>query len=197
MLTKAEHTRQFIIERSAPIFNKKGYVATTMNDILKATGMTKGGVYGNFESKDEIALAAFDFSYDKLRVAIWDKIKNQATAMGKLLAILDFYHNYTLNDEFSGGCPIQNTAVDADDHIPFLKIKAAAALNEMLTSLEQIILKGVSSGEFRKDLDAQSEALQFFSMIEGGIMMSKVTDQPKFLSKLLHQLEKQIVIKFI
>lgn len=159
--------------------------------------MAKGGVYGNFGSKDEIAVAAFEFSYDKLRTALRDKIKNQSTAMGKLLSIINFYHNYTLNDDFSGGCPIQNTAVDADDHIPFLKIKAAAALNEMLGSLEHIILKGIEKGEFRKDLDAQSEALQFFSMIEGGIMMSKVTDQPGVLSKLLHQLEKQIVIRFI
>ncbi|MNL09609.1 HTH-type transcriptional regulator TtgR [compost metagenome] len=197
MLSKAEQTRQFIIERSAPIFNRKGYAATTMNDILKATGMAKGGVYGNFGSKDEIAVAAFQFSYDKLKTALRDKIKNQSTAMGKLLSIINFYHNYTLNDDFSGGCPIQNTAVDADDHIPFLKTKAAAALNEMLGSLEHIILKGIEKGEFRKDLDAQSEALQFFSMIEGGIMMSKVTDQPGVLSKLLHQLEKQIVIRFI
>lgn len=197
MLSKAEQTRQFIIEQSAPIFNRKGYAATTMNDILKATGMAKGGVYGNFDSKDEIAVAAFEYSYDKLRTALRDRIKNQSTAMGKLLSIINFYHDYTLNDDFSGGCPIQNTAVDADDHIPFLKVKAAAALNEMLGSLEHIILKGVEKGEFRKDLDAQSEALQFFSMIEGGIMMSKVTDQPRFLGKLLHQLEKQIVIRFI
>ena len=197
MLSKAEQTKQFIIERSAPIFNRKGYAATTMNDILKATGMAKGGVYGNFDSKDEIAVGAFEYSYDKLRTALRDRIKNQSTAMGKLLSIINFYHDYTINDDFSGGCPIQNTAVDADDHIPFLKVKAAAALNEMLGSLEHIILKGVEKGEFRKDLDAQSEALQFFSMIEGGIMMSKVTDQPRFLGKLLHQLEKQIVIRFI
>jgi len=66
MFTKSDITRLAIIEKSAPIFNTKGYSATTMNDILLATGLTKGGVYGNFESKDQIAIEAFEHSIGKL-----------------------------------------------------------------------------------------------------------------------------------
>lgn len=197
MLSKAEQTRQFIIEKSSPVFNTKGYAATSMNDILKATGMAKGGIYGNFESKDAIAIAAFEFNYGKVKKALREKVKAQQTASGKLLAILKFYHNYTINKEFAGGCPVQNTAVDADDHIPFLKTKAAEAMQEMLASLEHIIRKGIATGEFRRELNAVTEALLFFSCIEGGIMMSKVTDKPQLLNKLLLQLKWQVQNRFV
>ena len=77
MFLKSDLTRQFIIEKSAPIFNTKGYSATSMNDILQATGLTKGGVYGNFESKDQIAVEAFDLSIGKVKEGIRFKTKTE------------------------------------------------------------------------------------------------------------------------
>src|ERR1700722_8888899 len=65
-ISKAERTRQFIIEKTAPIFNKKGYAGTSLSDITAATGLTKGSIYGNFADKDEVALAAFDYNIGKL-----------------------------------------------------------------------------------------------------------------------------------
>ena len=61
-MNKAERTRQYIIEKTAPIFNKKGYAGTSLSDMTGATGLTKGSIYGNFNDKDEVALAAFDHS---------------------------------------------------------------------------------------------------------------------------------------
>jgi TetR/AcrR family transcriptional regulator, transcriptional repressor for nem operon len=123
-MSKAERTKQFIVEKTAPIFNMKGYNATSMNDILKVTGLTKGGVYCNFENKDEIAGEAFEYSFGKIKDALKIKVQKQNTAKGKLTAILSFYKNYSIKPITEGGCPIQNTAIDSDDNIPFLKKKA-------------------------------------------------------------------------
>lgn len=196
MLSKSDKTKQFIIEKSAPIFNKKGYAATSMNDILKATGLAKGGVYGNFTSKDEIAVAAFEYSYNQLKEALRFKIKQENTASGKLTAILKFYRNYTIEPHIEGGCPLMNTAIDSDDNIPILKEKAAAGLKEMLQSLEYIIQKGVDAGEFNSKLNVAREAMLFYSIIEGGIMMSKVSDNPKILNNLLDYLKEQLMTRY-
>ena len=59
-MSKAERTKQFIVEKTAPIFNMKGYAGTSVNDMMAATGLTKGSIYGNFKNKDDVALAAFD-----------------------------------------------------------------------------------------------------------------------------------------
>jgi len=197
MLSKSDKTKLFIIEKSAPIFNKKGYAATSMMDILKATGLAKGGVYGNFKNKDEIALEAFDYSFDKLREALRFKIKQETTSEKKLYAILDFYHNYSVSPVIEGGCVLMNTAIDSDDSIPFLKERAKQGLREMLASLKHIIEKGIEHGEFSKKLNPQNEAELIFATIEGGIMMSKLNDSPGILNKLLDTIRAQIKQRFL
>ena len=62
IVSKAEHTKQKIIETAAIIFNQNGYVGTSIADIVKSTGVNKGGIYKHFKTKDEIAVAAFDYS---------------------------------------------------------------------------------------------------------------------------------------
>lgn len=197
MLSKSERTKLWIIERSAPLFNTKGYAATSMSDILKVTGLAKGGIYGNFKNKDEIALEAFDYSFQKLREALRFRIKQEVTAFAKLNAILDFYHNYSESPVIEGGCVLLNTATDADDSIPFLKERARQGLKEMLASLKHIIEKGIEAGEFSKKLNAQNEAELIFATIEGGIMMSKLNDSPAILNKLLENLRAQIKQRFL
>ena len=55
----AASTRELIIDKSIPIFNTKGYYATSLSDITQATGITKGAIYGNFKNKDEVASEAW------------------------------------------------------------------------------------------------------------------------------------------
>ncbi len=196
MLSKSERTKQFIIEKSAPIFNTKGYAATTMADILQATGLTKGGVYGNFPSKDEIAAEAFEFALNKVREALRFKIKQETTATGKLNAVLKFYHNYSIDPIVEGGCPILNTAVDTDDTMPVLKQRALKGLQEMLDSLKYIIDQGVKTGEFKSSLNAGHEAELIFATIEGGIMISKLHDSPVILNRLLENIKGQIATRY-
>ncbi len=196
MFTKSDITRQSIIEKSAPIFNTKGYSATSLTDILKATGLTKGGIYGNFENKDEIAIEAFEYSIGKLKNALLFKIKKENMAKDKLLSILTFYRNYSLFPLTEGGCPLLNTAIEADDNLPFLKIKAQKALQDFIGSLEYILEKGVTSGEFKSNLDTRKEAVLIFSIIQGGLMMSKLSDNPKILNDLLDSIKYIIESKY-
>ena len=191
-LSKSETTKQFIIEMAAPLFNKKGYAGTSMNEILAATGMAKGGVYGHFESKDQIAAAAFEYSLNKVRGELLKKINQHTLSLEKLYAILAFYRNYTIRPTIEGGCPILNTAIDADDAYPFLKKKAKTALNDMLGGLQQIIDTGVSRQEFKDGISSRRIAEMMFAQIEGGIMMSKVTDDVNLLNSVLDNLRLYI-----
>ncbi len=196
VLTKSEKTKQAIIEKAAPIFNKKGYSATSMSDLITATGLTKGGIYGNFESKDEIALEAFDFALNKVKTALRIAIQEETTSTGKLHAILNFYHNYSTEPVVEGGCPVLNTAIDADDAIPFLKEKASQGMKDMLLTLRTIIEKGIKYNEFKETLHAANEAELMFAAIEGGIMMSKLTENPATLNRILEHLKQQVELRF-
>ncbi|HYC27318.1 MAG TPA: TetR/AcrR family transcriptional regulator [Chitinophagaceae bacterium] len=192
MLSKAERTKQLIIEKAAPLFNKHGYAGTSMNHIMAATGLTKGGLYGNFENKDEIAALAFEYSYGKVRAELITVIKEQETSLEKLYAILKFYRNYTLRPHIEGGCPLQNTAIDADDAYPFLKKRAKEALEDMLGGLEHIIRNGIKYKEFKSTAQPRQEAEIIYAQIEGGIMMAKLSDDVNMLNRVLDSLRNYI-----
>lgn len=192
MASKADRTKEFIIAKAAPLFNKKGYANTSMNDIMEATGLAKGGLYGNFKNKDEIAAASFAYSYQRLKEDLGARVGPKKTAMDKLQAILQYYRNYTINPPIEGGCPLINTGVDADDNYPFLKQKTREALLEMLHTLQRIFKKGVDNGEFPPGLDVRREAELFYAQIEGGIMMAKVSDDVSMLNRMLDNLKDRI-----
>ena len=84
-LSKAERTRQFIIETTASLFNTKGYEGTSLSDLTTATGLTKGSIYGNFENKEEVALAAFDHNLSKVWGIIQQRIRLAVTYHDKLM----------------------------------------------------------------------------------------------------------------
>ena len=60
-MAKARQTREKIIQQAAPLFNQRGFAGASLADLMRLTGLTKGGIYNHFDSKDEIALEAFDY----------------------------------------------------------------------------------------------------------------------------------------
>ncbi|MET3502702.1 AcrR family transcriptional regulator [Mucilaginibacter rubeus] len=184
-LSKAERTRQFIIERTSPVFNKKGYAGTSLSDLTEATGLTKGSIYGNFKNKEEVAAEVFEYNSGKVRKQIQERIQRAISYHDKLLVYAQVYHSFTRGDFIPGGCPILNTAVDADDTNPLLKDKAARAVIRWKTGIENLIKAGIEAGELKANINITETALSMIALIEGGIMISKVTDSPANLDIVL------------
>ncbi|RYU96825.1 TetR/AcrR family transcriptional regulator [Emticicia agri] len=189
---KAARTKEFIIEKTAPLFNIKGYAGTSLNDITDATGLTKGSIYGNFANKDEVALAAFDYNLQCVDDIISQEIRKQTTIQHKLLVYANVYENFLQYPFPMGGCPILNTAIEADDTHPALKEKAANAINNWKNKLIALIQKGIDAGEFRADTNAEQTALTMIAMIEGGIMITKLTGKLNYRKAVMQSVEKII-----
>jgi TetR/AcrR family transcriptional repressor of nem operon len=124
MLTKAERTKQFILETAAPIFNQKGISGANIDDVLAAAKLTKGCLYGHFESKEDLALQVVDHMLNTNGEKMLLTISKGKTAKAKVFAFLDFYKD-PLNTYLKGGCPVFNIAVESDDNFPAIKEKIA------------------------------------------------------------------------
>ncbi len=192
MLSKAERTRKFIIERTAPVFNAKGFSGTSMNDLTNVTGLTKGSIYGNFENKDEVALAAFDHNFGAIVTYIRLKMEVRPKMIDKLLVYPDTYRNFLQIPFLEAGCPLLNTATEADDTHPMLRKKAINALKLWKGSVEKCIETGIE----RKEINAGTNAAEFsailMSLIEGAVMQAKLTGTSTVLNTTMDFLEKMI-----
>jgi TetR/AcrR family transcriptional regulator, transcriptional repressor for nem operon len=70
-MRKGELTRERIVRRTAPLFNQQGYFGASLADIMRATGLEKGGIYNHFGSKEALALEAFDYAVDAVEQRFW------------------------------------------------------------------------------------------------------------------------------
>jgi TetR/AcrR family transcriptional regulator, transcriptional repressor for nem operon len=192
IMSKAEQTRSFIIEKTAPIFNTKGYEGTSLNDMTAATGLTKGSIYGNFASKDEVALEVFDFNLQKVQNIIQSEMNKYQTAREKLMVYVDVYDNFLKHPFPIGGCPILNTATESDDTHPLLKKKAYLAIMNWKNRIVDLIETGIAAKEFKKSTDAEAKALTIIAAIEGAVMITKLTGKINYRNAIMSSVKEII-----
>lgn len=189
MSKKAERTTAYIIETVAPIFNKHGYVGTSMSDLTEATGLTKGAIYGNFENKEALALSAFEYNRNQLLNTIDEKLDIDEGALGKLFSLINFYKQYDVFTLPLGGCPILNVGVDSQGN----NTQLAAAVRETIKEIEGKIALVLENGAKQQELHLPVPPLQFakqlFTMIQGAVAMSTMTRDRKYLINTLTYLE--------
>lgn len=189
---KADITREYIVQKTAALFNQQGYSGTSLKDLTTATGLTKGAIYGNFANKDEVALAAFDYNFQRISAEISSRMTLKETMLEKLLVYPEFYRDALRTNFLPGGCPLLNTATEADDTHPGLLRKVKAALQFWEDSIVKLLEKGMELGEFIDSCQPRPFASLMISLIEGGVMLSKVTGQIDHINHAVDHIETLI-----
>ncbi|WP_412985378.1 TetR/AcrR family transcriptional regulator [Pontimicrobium sp. IMCC45349] len=192
MISKAELTKQFILETVAPIFNKNGYAATSMQDITKATGLTKGAIYGNFKNKEDLAIASFKFTVRNLMKKIATHLELSNSPIQKLFLITDFYRNYYSYSKELGGCPVLNIGVDANNQNTKLLLNVKQVIEKIQDQVATIIEKGIEAKEITNEINAMQYAKRIDTMIQGAIFMTYTLDDEFYLKDTMNQIDQMI-----
>ena len=161
-----------------------------MQDILEATGLKKGGIYRHFSSKEELAAEAFRFSLSqavKIRMPLPDPSR---TAVERLREMID--HFVEKPSPVPGGCPILNTAIDADDGNPVLRELVWEGLKSWRSRISQIVREGISHKEIRRDVEPRALANTIIATLEGALMISRLEGSKSALNDARASLQELI-----
>ncbi len=113
MTSKGKATRNKIVDKSLQLFSVKGYYNTSINDILKATGLTKGGLYGHFSSKEDIWLAVYDRAVSIWKDLVFSGIKKIEDPVERIEQLIkNDMKDYLGADIFEGGCFFLNMLIE-------------------------------------------------------------------------------------
>src|SRR5262249_6056105 len=118
-----------ILERTAPLFNQQGYFGVSLSAIMQATELEKGGIYNHFVSKEQLALASFDYAWELMREHTRQALAGKKHAVERLYAFTDAFLQIADGSLLAGGCPVLNTAIEADDALPILRERVRAAMD--------------------------------------------------------------------
>lgn len=192
-MKKGEKTRQRIIEKSALIFNEKGYHHTSISDIMSETGLKKGGIYRHFKDKNELMIEAFYFSVRKVRNYFLEKTASESDEIILLKIFFEIFKNLADDIPIAGGCPIFNASIEMDDQQECgLLPHAQNSMQRLIEMVTEIIESGMQKGIFRSDISAKDQAVFFISSLEGGLGLTKLYKDQKYLKAVCENLEKYI-----
>lgn len=189
-MTKGEQTRRKIVAAAAPIFNQHGYDGSSLNDLMEATGLKKGGIYRHFSGKEALAVEAFDYTWQ----AAWDArmlhVDEKSNGIEKLKQVIANFVN--ARSPVAGGCPILNTAIDTDDGNPILRSHVAKALRSWLLRLQTIVKQAQRKGEVRATVDSKAVATLIVASLEGALMISRLERNSDALRRIQRHLNRYL-----
>lgn len=194
MKTKGEITREKILEIARELFNAKGFNATTISDLVEATGMQKGSLYFHFSGKDDIAREVLNEATAEL-MAFLDK----ALGGDNPGASIDHFFRCALNKHlatgFVGGCIFGNTALEMSDSDPNFAGTIDKVFDEWTGRVAAAVAGAQERRQIRTDIGSEALAKHIIATIEGGIMMSRLKKDERPMRECLETLRITLDLK--
>ena len=186
-MSKGEVTRQRIVELAAPIFNQQGYAGCSMQDIMEATGLEKGGLYRHFSGKEELAAEAFRHALKTSVKVRTEGLESTRSSLEKLRAVVKSFVEKP--SPTPGGCPLMNTAIDADDGNPVLRRLVLDGIADWKARLSAIVEEGIRRREIKKSVEPRGVANTLIATLEGALMISRLEGNQAALKDASHSLD--------
>lgn len=161
--------KERIIQESLRLFSMKGFLSTSISDILAATESSKGGFYNHFKSKDELYFAVLDKAKKVWREKNLDGLDQTEKPIDKIKKLLENYRDNYLKDSatFPGGCVFVTLSVELDDQRPELTSELKKGFEGLKSMISQLLDEGRHSGQVRKDVNTSAVAEMIFAGMVG------------------------------
>ncbi|MFJ5792626.1 TetR/AcrR family transcriptional regulator [Lysinibacillus sp. NPDC093197] len=192
-MKKGEITRLNIIRKSAAIFNTKGYMTTTMSDIIQETNIQKGGIYRHFKDKEQLMLESFQFSTETMKNHLMESVAQHDHATDKLLAFVEGFLQLSEGEPIVGGCPILNAATEMDDlDGSALLPSITEAMDMMVMWLVKILKDGMRHQQLKQTIQPYETAIFIVSTLEGGLVLDRLKKDEHLTEVLINHLRQYI-----
>jgi TetR/AcrR family transcriptional regulator, transcriptional repressor for nem operon len=182
---KAQESREQVIGMAARLFRERGFDGIGVSDIMKAAGMTHGGFYRHFASKDELAVKATERAIADTKAVIVEELSK--TPQDPLRVLIERYVSSVHRDDPGTGCILPALAADAarrDD--PALRQAFTSNIQEYLNQLESLLTARPAATGARSPAAVLSE-------IVGAIILSRVITDEGLADSIIADVVEDIV----
>jgi TetR/AcrR family transcriptional regulator, transcriptional repressor for nem operon len=167
--------RERILEAAARRFHERGFQATSLDEIIEASGVCRSNLYYHFRSKEALGLSVLDWLAERFAAGVLDSTLRDTRfpARRRLERFLTAVTEGLESGAYRRGCPFGNLAAElAGDHPEFRK-RLGGFFRRWEAAVVGCLRDGVRGGEFRSDLDVDSIATALVSQFEGAVLLSK------------------------
>lgn len=194
--TKGAATRDQILNAAARLIHVQGYQSTSLDDVLRETGVGKGNFYYYFKSKEDLGYAIIDritqgFVERSLEPAFADA---EADPIAQIHAFLDRVLEAQRQRNCIGGCVMGNLASELSDVHEGFRQRLAGIFDLWRAHLAEVVSRGQARGRLRADMDASRVAQFLVAGLEGSILLSKVTKDITVMERCVEELKQHLTL---
>lgn len=188
-IRNSEATREKIIQAAFEEIHSYGFQATSMNEIIKRAGTTKGALYHHFKSKTELGYAVIDEVIRPLMKERWlDPLGKSDNPIDALIDCMAELIKNTPKQAVIKGCPLANLAHEMSGIDEGFRLKLNEVLKAWQDGLSKVFSLGIKNGYVRPDVDTSNVACFIVACFEGAIGMAKTSNDGKIFVRCGEQL---------
>ncbi|MEG0256613.1 TetR/AcrR family transcriptional regulator [Vagococcus sp.] len=186
--------KEHVVNVAAKLFFEKGFIYTSMDEIVRVSKVSKSNVYYHFSNKEELLDAVIDFwisSYQKdLEIAL---SQTELSVKEKILLFLDNLSTGIEERDYQGGCPFITLAMQAPNDTTSVKEKISYFFTSLTSVCENLIREGIEKKEFKEEIDAPEVASLFITNLEGALFLAEIKKDNSIITTTAKQLFKLLV----
>ncbi len=182
-------TREQIVDEALQIFSVKGYYNTSITDILAATGLTKGGLYGHFASKEDLWGAAYERAVAIWKAIVFKGVRTVADPVARIEKVIENdLFGYCGGEVFAGGCFFFNMLVELSGQSETMSRRIRAGFTELAALLASWLGEAERKGLVRKGVNRLEVADFIVIALNGASALYTSTRDRRFLKETSGQL---------
>ena len=186
-------TREQILEAAGRLIHLRGFHKTSVDDILRESGVGKGNLYYYFKSKDELGYAALDRTLERIREEVLERVfATDLDPWIQLERFLEFPMERVRRDGCTGGCPLGNLAMEMSDVHEGFRTRLSQAFGQMQSQIEVTLERARLQGTLRLGTDIPRLAHFIIAVLEGAFMMGKLHRNADLMANVMDELKAHV-----
>lgn len=179
----ARYERGQVLDRAMYTFWRKGYNATSMKDLTKATGLQPGSLYGAFESKRSLFLETLEAYYELNMGGLDERLSGEGSPVERIRAAFERIIEQSLRDPHNKGCMMVNTLLEMPEDDEEINNRLGAMFRSVEDKLEGVIKEAQELNEISQDRDCKALAQTLLLGMHGLRVLCKSRPDSKVLHR--------------
>ena len=186
---EAAATRQRIVDTASHEFRENGIAGTGLSELMGAAGLTQGGFYKHFESKDQLVAEAIERSFDQVTGDFWAASIKGKSPDAAFRAIVDGYLSAKHRDHSAEGCPLSALGTELRRSGEQIAEVATEGMKQMIELIAEQLEAGVSPEQAKK------RATAVLSAMVGGMVLARLANNVRLSGTILRDVKEFILQK--
>jgi len=181
-----------VLDRAMVAFWANGYEATSISDLVAATGINRGSIYAAFEDKRSLFVRALEHYDRQHRLAFLSRIAQENDPKSAILAVFDAVITAALGGAKPSGCLLVNTALELSEHDPEIARIVRDSLTEVEQFFSRMVTEGQAQGQLPDSLDPKQTGAALLALFLGLRVLSRSRPEPDLLAAVAEQASIQL-----